>query len=143
MTSKKTQYWGKFILLESILGGFLIALARPCVPIAGAQSSVAFSLAPAVSPAGSIAVETNSQTLLSRIITLVIVVAALLALYNLIMGAIDYINSGGDKSKTEEARGRIIAAVIGLLVLASVWAIFNLVVTVGFGGASNLNIQQF
>ena len=124
------------------MGGFLVALACPGVPLAEASGSVAFSLAPAVSPAG-VTVETNSQTLLSRVVTLIIVVAALLALYNLIMGAIDYINSGGDKGKTEEARNRIIAAVVGILVLASVWAIFNLVVTVGFGGASSLSIQQF
>ncbi|MBQ6449751.1 hypothetical protein IJJ08_02510, partial [bacterium] len=77
------------------------------------------------------------------VITLIIVVAALLTLFYLVMGAIAWITSGGDKGKVEEARNKITAAVIGLLILAAVWAIFNLVLTIAFGGASTLNVPQF
>ncbi len=79
-------------------------------------------------------VATNASTLIRTIITLVIVVAALLTLFYLIMGAIAWITSGGDKGKVEEARNKITAAVIGLLILAAVWAIFQLVLQLAFGG---------
>ena len=93
-------------------------------------------------PSG-INVATDAGSLLKTVITLIIVVAALLTLFYLVMGAIAWITSGGDKGKVEEARNKITAAVIGLLILAAVWAIFNLVLTIAFGGASTLNVPQF
>ena len=86
-------------------------------------------------------VATNASSLFQTILTLVIVVAALLTLFYLIMGAISWITSGGDKGKVEEARNKITAAVIGLLILAAVWAIFQLVFTLGFG--SNVEMASF
>ena len=86
-----------------------------------------------VTPNG-VQVQDNAATLIRTVITLIIVVAALLTLFYLIMGAIAWITSGGDKGKVEEARNKITAAVIGLLILAAVWAIFQLVLTIGFGG---------
>ncbi|MBQ6449468.1 hypothetical protein IJJ08_01015 [bacterium] len=82
----------------------------------------------------------NAETIVQRVITIAIVAGALLCLYNLIMGAINWITSEGDKGKTEEARNRMLAAAIGILLLASVWAIFNLVITIGFGDANKLSI---
>jgi hypothetical protein len=73
------------------------------------------------------------QDLIPRIITLVFVVSAAVTLFFLIAGAIKWITSGGDKGKVEEARGRITAAVIGLLILAVVWALFQLLIQVAFG----------
>ena len=63
-------------------------------------------------PSG-IEVATDAGGLLKTVITLVIVVAALLTLFYLVMGAISWITSGGDKGKVEEARNKITAAVIG------------------------------
>ena len=80
-------------------------------------------------------VATDASTLIPNIVTIVIIVAAALTFAYLIYGAISWITSGGDTSKVATARQRIISAVIGLLILASVWAIFNLVVTVAFGGS--------
>ena len=93
-------------------------------------------------PSG-IEVATDAGGLLKTVITLVIVVAALLTLFYLVMGAISWITSGGDKGKVEEARNKITAAVIGLLILAAVWAIFNLVLTIAFGGAGTLDVPGF
>ena len=148
MHTSKAYALAKFIILESLMGGALISLCHPAslvlavTPSTSPSASSFFSMAEAATPA-DISVQTNAQTLTKHVITLVIVVAALLALYNLIMGAINYINSGGDKGKTEEARNRMIASIVGLLVLASVWAIFNLVLTIGFGSASGIQILQF
>jgi hypothetical protein len=75
----------------------------------------------------------NWTELIPNVITIVFVVAAALTFAYLIMGAIKWITSGGEKAKVEEARNRITAAVIGLLILAAVWAIFQLVFSVAFG----------
>ena len=44
-----------------------------------------------------------------------------------LLGAFEWITSGGDKAKTEEARNRITSAIIGLIVLAATIALFSLV----------------
>ncbi len=86
--------------------------------------------------------QTDFASLAKSIVTLVIVVAALLTLFYLVMGAIAWITSGGDKGKVEEARNKITAAVIGLLILAAVWAIFQLVLTIGFG-SNKIGVTNF
>ena len=64
---------------------------------------------------------------LSNILTVVMVLGAVVCLALIIMGAIQWITSGGDKAKTEEARNRITSAIIGLIVLADTIALFSLV----------------
>jgi len=63
----------------------------------------------------------------SNILSVVMVLGALACLGLIIMGALQWITSGGDKSKAEEARNKITTAIIGLIVLAATIAIFNLV----------------
>jgi hypothetical protein len=53
------------------------------------------------------------------------------------MGGIEWITSGGDKGKTESARNKITAAVIGLVILAASWAILGLVLQ--FLNAGDIN----
>jgi hypothetical protein len=45
----------------------------------------------------------------------------------LMTGAIAWLTSGGDKSKLESAREKIIQAIIGLIILASAWALISIV----------------
>ena len=71
------------------------------------------------------------------IVQIVIVVAALLTLGYLIWGAIDLIKAGSDKSKLEAARNKMLYAVIGILILTSTWAVYELVIKVTLG--SNLS----
>lgn len=66
-------------------------------------------------------------TFLSRIITAVIVVGALAVLLFLVWGGIDWLVSEGDKEKMSSAKGKITNAVIGLVILIAVWAIWNLI----------------
>lgn len=63
---------------------------------------------------------------ISSILSAVFVVAALLVLLYLIWGAIDWISAGGDSSKIQKARDKIIQSIIGVIVLASTLAIFGL-----------------
>lgn len=57
--------------------------------------------------------------------------------FRLLLGAIDWIGSGGDKAKTESARGKISGAIIGLLFLFSTFAL-----TVLIEGIFGINILK-
>ena len=85
----------------------------------------------------------NPGNLIRQVVTLVFVLAAALTFFYLIAGAIAWITSGGDKGKVEEARNKITAAVIGLLILAATWAIFVLITNIAFGGQSQLQVPGF
>lgn len=65
--------------------------------------------------------------LLGNIIGGMIIVAFVLAMIFLLTGAFHWITSGGDKANLESARNKIIHAIVGLIVLASVWAIMAIV----------------
>ena len=64
---------------------------------------------------------------ISAAIQAVIVIAGLLTFAFLVWGGIEWLTSGGDKEKYEAARGRITAAVIGLVIVVSAWAILNVI----------------
>jgi hypothetical protein len=53
--------------------------------------------------------------------------AFILALLYLILGGFDWITTGGDKGKLEVARNKITHAIIGLIIVASIWAIMTLI----------------
>ena len=68
--------------------------------------------------------------LITQIINIAFAIGVLLTLAYLIWGAFNWITSGGDKSKTGEARSKIIAAVVGLILLAAAWGLLNLVLQI-------------
>ncbi len=70
----------------------------------------------------------NLTALLTSMLSVVIAVVALLVFFYLVWGGFSWITSGGDKGKTEQARGKILAAVIGLIIVASSYAILNVLV---------------
>jgi hypothetical protein len=65
--------------------------------------------------------------LVSAFVKLVLIVAALVFFFLLIVGGIQWMTSGGDKTATEAARGRITAALIGLVIVFAAWAIGSLI----------------
>lgn len=69
----------------------------------------------------------NITSLVSAGIIIILVIAALVFLFMLILGGIRYITSGGDKGATEAARSQITAALIGLVIVFAAWAIINLI----------------
>src|SRR3989339_1689060 len=75
---------------------------------------------------------TNIGTLIKGALQGALLVAALLVFMYLIWGGIQWITSGGDKGKTQEARDRITAALVGLAVVASAWAVM-LIISYFFG----------
>jgi len=65
-------------------------------------------------------------SIISAAITWILVLSALVAFLFLILGGIKWITSGGDKESTAKAQGTITAALIGLAVVFSAWAILKL-----------------
>lgn len=85
----------------------------------------------------------DAGNLLSFAIKAALVVGILLALAFLILGGIEYITSGGEKGKTESARNKITAAVVGLILIAASFAILTLVLRVlGINGGLNSALNQ-
>jgi len=78
-------------------------------------------------------------SLINAVVSFVMVIAALLVFMYLIWGGIEWITSGGDKGKTESARNKITAAVLGLIVLAASYAILMLMLKfLGFSSLENV-----
>lgn len=57
----------------------------------------------------------------------VLLVGTLALLVMLLMGAFYWITAGGEKGKIEEARNRMTQAIIGIIVLASVFAVYRVI----------------
>lgn len=70
---------------------------------------------------------TDIGKLISSAVSVVIIVAGILAFAFLVIGGIEWLTSGGDKAKTEVARNRITAALVGLAIIAASWALMQLV----------------
>jgi hypothetical protein len=65
--------------------------------------------------------------LISGLISLTMVVAAIVFFFILVIGGIRWIMSGGDKAQTEAARSQITAALVGLVIVFAAWAIVQLI----------------
>lgn len=114
-----TQKIKNFAVTTSAATGALVASATP----AFAQTT-----------AGNLEVPPgffgNFGDLFNRLLTFVLTIGALLVFMYLIWGGIEWITSGGDKGKTESARNKITAAVVGLIVLAAAFAILQIALSV-------------
>lgn len=81
---------------------------------------------------------------ISKILTISFVAAIIAVLMMLIWGAFEWITSGGDKEAVGKARSRIISALVGLAVLAIVFALFRLsgqFLGFGFGDTGNIQLN--
>ncbi|KKQ92191.1 MAG: hypothetical protein UT58_C0003G0029 [Microgenomates group bacterium GW2011_GWC1_39_7b] len=68
-------------------------------------------------------------SIVSALIRLTVVVAAIVFFFILVIGGIRWIASGGDKAQTEAARNQITAALVGLVIVFAAWAIVALINT--------------
>lgn len=67
------------------------------------------------------------------LINAIFVIAVIIALAYLIYGGIRWIMSQGDKSKVQDARNHIIAAIIGLIIVFLAYFIINIILGVFLG----------
>lgn len=88
---------------------------------------------------------TDVGQLISAVVGMLLIVAALMAFLFLIMGGIQWITSGGDKAGMEQARNKITHAIVGLIIVGAAWAIMTLVqnfLGVTIIGGSGINIPK-
>ena len=89
----------------------------------------AISLTPAPQSGFSQLANLTIPGIVSGFIRLMLVIAALVFFFILVIGGIRWIASGGDKAQTEGARNQITAALIGLVIVFAAWAILALIKT--------------
>lgn len=68
----------------------------------------------------------------------VISIGAILVLAYFLWGAVEWITSGGDSSKLEGARNKMLHAFIGLLILVSAYTLIGFISAVVFGETFNI-----
>jgi hypothetical protein len=79
------------------------------------------------------------QKMLPNLIGLAFIIGSIIFFFMLLMGAIQWISSGGDKGKLESARGRITSAIIGIVLLLASFAIIKIIET--FFGVNILTLD--
>ncbi len=62
-----------------------------------------------------------------KLLTFAITIGAIVFFFMFVLGAIKWITSGGDKGAVSEARGQIVNAIIGIIVLFSVFAVATII----------------
>lgn len=65
-------------------------------------------------------------SLVSNAVSVAFILSSIAFFILLVVGGIEWLTSGGDKAKVQEAQKRISNAVIGLAIVAASWAIFTL-----------------
>lgn len=70
--------------------------------------------------------EDSVPGIIGAAITFIFVIAVIIALFYLLLGAVKWIFSGGDKAAVEAARGTITAAIVGLVIVFLVFLVFTI-----------------
>ncbi len=81
----------------------------------------------------------NFGNVVGAFITLLFVIAVIVALVFLVWGGLKWILSGGDKSAVEGARNTIVAAVVGLIIVFLAYFILNIVLSFFLGSGFSLS----
>lgn len=85
---------------------------------------------------------------LTGLIGILLVIGTIMALLQLLQGALEWITSGGDKTGLDNARNRITNALIGLVILFAAWSLFLVVIRflgidlLGQSGTININLPS-
>lgn len=85
---------------------------------------------------------TDPRIIITNAFTIIFVIAIVLVLAFLIWGAFDWITSGGDKDKVTGARKKILAALIGLVILALAFVIARIAGSILGIDFSNLTLPR-
>lgn len=80
---------------------------------------------------------TDVAVLINQLLRFVFLIAALLTFLQLILAGFNWITAGGDRGKVDQARSRIIAAILGLIIVSASYAVLTILLQ--FLGFSSLN----
>ncbi len=72
-------------------------------------------------------IQTDLGVIIGSFIGVAILLGGLLALGFMVLGGVNWVASGGDKGKIEKAQSMITQSIIGLAVIATVYALFRIV----------------
>lgn len=94
-------------------------------------------------PTGGLGLDGTGTNLIQVAINLLFVFGIILAVVFIFVSGIQWIASGGEKQKLQNARNRLIYSFVGLIIIAIAFAIINFVVSL-LGGNPNffLRIQN-
>jgi len=73
---------------------------------------------------GVISEEGSLGKLIPNLFNIAVTLGAFFVMYQLILGALGWINSAGDKEKISKAQKQMTNALIGLVILVSIWILF-------------------
>jgi hypothetical protein len=82
----------------------------------------------------------QGSNIVGSILNAMLILAVVISLFFLVYGGIRWIMSGGDKGKIDQARGTIIAAIVGLVIAFLAYFIVS-VVSYMLTGQSGLNFS--
>lgn len=99
----------------------------PAYPAPQEQGTIISNVANSLKAIGDPFVYKDVGTLVSYVLSWGLIAASLLTVLFLLWGGIQWIISGGDKNALESARNRITGALMGIAVVAAVWALFAVV----------------
>ncbi len=77
--------------------------------------------------AGAVSALTKVTQVVSSIIGIMTIAALIWFIFQFLVGGLNWLTSGGDKGKLQQARDRITNAFIGLVIVIAGWAILALV----------------
>ena len=81
-------------------------------------------------------VNLTTATVFSKIIYFLVAVAGIYSLWQFITGGLDFITSGGDKGKVQQATQKITMSILGLVVIAASFVIIAIIGFLFFGDTS-------
>jgi len=81
-------------------------------------------------------------TAIGSIITTLMIIAVIIAVFFLVWGGIKWIMSGGDKAKVESARNTIIGGIVGLVLVFLAYFIISVVAGIFGINISNLTLPN-
>ena len=118
---------------------FLVAVPLAATTFSVSKDSVVYADPPSFDPGSKIPVHGDAnfsavkitdfptfiQNAGTQILNIVLVIVAVVAVFFLILYGFQYLTAGGDPEKAKKARGGIINAIIGIIIIASAFYIVD------------------
>ena len=104
-----------------------------------ARAATSFDNSSAIGPGGTADfsgttggdIKSNIATLATYVLNIILLLSGILAVFFLIYSGIQYITSAGNPDKIKTARGGIINAIIGIIVIVAAYFIIKVAISVG------------